>query len=39
MIKKSKKPFVFVGGGAVISNAYEELKEFVEKVDAPVADT
>ena len=39
MIKKSKKPFVFVGGGAVISDAYDELKEFVDKVDAPVADT
>ncbi|NLL00900.1 MAG: biosynthetic-type acetolactate synthase large subunit [Clostridiales bacterium] len=39
MIKKSKKPFVFVGGGAVISDAYDEVKEFVDKVDAPVADT
>jgi acetolactate synthase-1/2/3 large subunit len=39
MIHKAKKPFVFVGGGAVISDAYDELKEFVAKVDAPVADT
>lgn len=39
MINKSKKPFVFVGGGAVISDAYDEVKEFVDKVDAPVADT
>ena len=39
MINKSKKPFVFIGGGAVISDAYDEVKEFVEKVDAPVADT
>lgn len=39
MIKKSEKPFVFVGGGAVISNASEELAEFVDKVDAPVADS
>ncbi len=39
MIKKSKKPFVFIGGGAVISDAYDEVKEFVDKVDAPVADT
>lgn len=39
MINKSKKPFVFIGGGAVISNASAELKEFVDKVDAPVADT
>ena len=39
MISKSKKPFVFIGGGAVISGAYEEVKEFVNKVDAPVADS
>ncbi len=39
MIKKAKKPFVFVGGGAVISNAYQELREFVEKLDAPVCDS
>ncbi len=39
MIEKSKKPFVFVGGGAVISGASEELKKFVELADAPVCDT
>lgn len=39
MINKSKKPFVFVGGGAVISEASAELKEFVEKINAPVCDT
>ena len=39
LIDKCKKPFVFVGGGAVIANASEELKEFVEKVDAPVTDS
>lgn len=39
MINKSKKPFVFIGGGAVISDAYDEIKEFVGKVDSPVADT
>ena len=39
LIKKAKKPFVFVGGGAVISEASEELKKFVELVDAPVCDT
>ncbi|MBD5089741.1 MAG: biosynthetic-type acetolactate synthase large subunit [Clostridiales bacterium] len=39
MIKASKKPMVFVGGGAVISGASRELAEFVEKVDAPVTDT
>lgn len=39
LINKCKKPFVFVGGGAVIAEASEELNEFVEKVHAPVADT
>ena len=31
MIAKAKKPYIFVGGGAVISGASEELKEFVKK--------
>lgn len=39
LIKHAKKPFIFVGGGAVISEAHDELKEFVMKVDAPVTDT
>ena len=39
MIKAAKKPYIFVGGGAVISGASEELKKFVEKVNAPVCDT
>ncbi len=39
MIQKSEKPYFFVGGGAVISEASPELLEFVEKVQAPVADS
>lgn len=39
MLEESKRPYVFVGGGAVISGASVELKEFVEKLDAPVTDT
>lgn len=39
MIYQAKKPMIFVGGGAVISGASKELKEFVEKVDAPVTDS
>ena len=39
LIKKSKKPVIFVGGGAVLANASKELKKFVELVDAPVCDT
>ncbi len=39
MIKQSHRPFLYVGGGAVISGASEELKKFVELIDAPVCDT
>ena len=39
MIEKSERPYIFVGGGVTISGASEELMEFAEKVDAPVADT
>ena len=39
MIEESKKPFVFVGGGAIASSASRELKEFVERIDAPVCDS
>ncbi len=39
VIKESSRPMIFVGGGAGISGAEAELKEFVKKVDAPVTDT
>ena len=39
LMKKSKKPMIFVGGGAVIAEADKELKEFAYKLDAPVCDT
>ncbi len=39
MIQSSQKPYLFVGGGAVISEASQELLEFVEKVQAPVTDS
>ena len=39
MINAAKKPFVFVGGGAVIAGADAELREFVDKVNAPVTDS
>lgn len=38
-IRNAKKPYIFVGGGVVLSNAEEELRTFVQKVDAPVCDT
>ncbi len=39
LIEDAEKPFIFVGGGAIRSNASEELREFVDLVDAPVADS
>ena len=39
MIKVSRRPYIMAGGGVIISGASEELKEFAEKVDAPVCDT
>lgn len=39
LINKAQKPFVFVGGGAVISGAHKELKAFVDTIDAPVCDS
>lgn len=39
MLSEAKKPMIFVGGGAVISGASEELKQFVDLMDAPVTDS
>ena len=39
LIEKSRKPYIFVGGGAILSDASEELVTFVRKVDAPVTDS
>ena len=39
MIREAKKPYIFVGGGAVISGASEELAKFADLVDAPVCDS
>lgn len=39
MINEAKRPFLFVGGGAVISEASKELIELAEKIQAPVGDS
>ena len=39
MIRNSQKPFIFVGGGAVLSDASEELRALAHKIQAPVADS
>ena len=35
-IDKSSKPFIYVGGGAVIADATSELQEFADLIDATV---
>jgi acetolactate synthase-1/2/3 large subunit len=39
LIEKAEKPFLYVGGGIILSGASEELAAFAKKVDAPVCDT
>ncbi len=39
MIKSAKRPYIYVGGGAVISGASKELADFAHKIDSPVCDT
>lgn len=39
LMKSSKKPYIYVGGGAVISGAYKEVRELSKLLDAPVCDT
>ena len=38
-INNSQKPYIYLGGGAILSEAYEEVAEFAELIDAPVCDT
>ena len=39
VIQEAKKPFIYVGGGAIASDAVKEVAEFAELIDAPVCDT
>lgn len=39
MIENAKRPFLYVGGGAVISGAWKEVRRLDELLDAPVCDT
>ena len=39
MIKAAKKPFIFVGGGAILSDASAEVRELARQIDAPVCDS
>ncbi len=39
LLKDARKPFIYVGGGAVMSGAFQEVREFAGRLDAPVCDT
>ncbi len=39
LIKAAQKPFIYVGGGAVISGASDEVRTLAELMDSPVCDT
>ena len=39
MIEAAKQPYVLLGGGCILSDASEQVREFVRKIDAPVCDT
>ena len=36
IISESKRPFIYAGGGVVISSASEELTKFADCIDAPI---
>lgn len=38
-IEKAQKPYIYLGGGAVISEASDEVAKLAELIDAPVCDT
>ncbi|MBO5094298.1 MAG: biosynthetic-type acetolactate synthase large subunit [Lachnospiraceae bacterium] len=39
LIRRAERPYIYLGGGAIISGACEEVREFAKKIDAPVCDT
>ena len=39
LINQAKKPYIYLGGGVIASDASAEVKELAEKIKAPVCDT
>lgn len=39
VISKAKNPYIYLGGGAILSGASEEVRAFAKKLDSPVCDT
>ena len=38
-ISESKRPLLYIGGGAVLSNCYEDIREFAHTTEIPVVET
>ncbi len=39
LLKGARKPYIFVGGGAILSGASRQVKELADRLDAPVCDS
>ena len=39
LIADAKKPYIYLGGGSILSGASKEVREFAKLIDAPVCDT
>ena len=39
LIETAERPYIYLGGGAIISDAYDQVKEFADLIDCPVCDT
>lgn len=39
LIENAERPYIYLGGGAIISDAYDQVKEFADLIDCPVCDT
>ena len=39
LIAQAKKPYIYLGGGSILSGASKEVREFAKLIDAPVCDT
>lgn len=39
LLTEAKKPFIYLGGGAVIAGASDEVADFADLLDSPVCDT
>ncbi len=39
LIEKAERPYIYLGGGAILSGACKEVREFAARIDAPVCDT